>query len=48
MGSIGGFVLEWSTPQMVTSNTPYLANDRPQALYNQPSGLGPTYDYIVM
>ena len=48
MGSIGGFFLEWYTRQMGTQNDPYLPKDPTQALYTQPSGLGPRYAYIPM
>ena len=48
MGSIGGFVLEWYTPQMGTRKDPHLPNNPTQALYTQPSGLGRKYAYILM
>ena len=48
MGSIGGFVLEWYTRKMGTRHDPYLPNNPTQALYTQPSGLGPKYAYILM
>ena len=48
MGSIGWFVLEWYTHQMGTRNHPYSTNNPTQALYTQPSGLGPKYAYIRM
>ena len=48
MESIDGFVLEWYTRQMGTRNDPYLSNNPTQALYTQPSGLGPKYTYIHM
>ena len=48
MRSIGGFVLESYTRQSSTHNDPYLANNPTQALYTQPSGLGPKFAYILM
>ena len=48
MGSIGGFALECYTRQMGTRNDPYFPNNPTQALYTQPSGLGPKYAYILM
>ena len=48
MGSIGGFVLEWYTRQMGTRNDLYLPNNRTQALYTQPSCLGPKYASVRM
>ena len=48
MGSMGGFVFEWYSPQRGTQNDPYLANNPTKALYTQPSGLGPKYAYMLM
>ena len=48
MGSIGGFVLGWYTPQMGTRNDPYLPNNPTKALYTESSGLGRKYAYILM
>ena len=48
MGPIGGFVLEWYTRQIGTQNDLYLTKNPTQALYTQPTGLGPKYAYIHM
>ena len=47
-GPLAGFSWNGTPAKWAHEKKPYLPNNPTQALYTQPSGLGPKYTYILM